>query len=84
MEKKKLLPLIYLDQDEVMMGFVSFCIESCAEKEGVSPRSMFQRMEKAGLIKNYLMGCYDTLHTESAQSVTNLVLDTLRKKEAQR
>ena len=81
-EENKLVPLVHLEQDEIIMVFVSLCIENCAEKEGVSPRSMYQRMEKVGLIKNYLINCYDTLHVESTQSVTNLVLETLKRKEA--
>lgn len=82
MEEKKIQPLINLSQDEIIMGFVALCIENCAEKEGVSPRTMYQRMNKVGLIKNYLIDCYDTLHTESTQSVTNLVLNTLKGKES--
>lgn len=70
-----------LSQDESMMGFVALCIESCAERENVAPKKMYERMERAGMIKDYLMDCYDTLHTESVQSVTNLVLSTLKRKE---
>ena len=32
---------INLSQDEIVMGFVALCIENCAEKEGVSPRTMY-------------------------------------------
>ena len=82
MEEKKIEPLVNLGQDEIVMGFVALCIENCAEKEGVPPRTMYQRLNKVGLIKNYLIDCYDTLHTESTQSVTNLVLNTLKGKES--
>ena len=59
-----------LSQDESMMGFVAFCIESCAKKGNVTPKKMYERMERAGIIKDYLMDCYDILHTEGVQSVT--------------
>ena len=81
-EKKATSQTINLSQDEIVMGFVALCIENCAEKEGVPPRTMYQRMSKVGLIQSYLIGCYDTLHTESIQSVTNLVLNTLKGKES--
>ena len=81
MEEKKLEPLVNLSYDEIVMGFVALCIENCAEKEGISPRTMYQRLEKAGLVQNYLIGCYDTLHTESIPSVNNLILRTLKRKE---
>lgn len=82
MEEKKLEPIVNLSHDEIVMGFVALCIENCAEKEGISPRTMYQRLDEAGLIHNYLIGCYDTLHTESIHSVTNLVLHTLKRKES--
>lgn len=82
MKKKIIEPLINISQDEIVMGFVALCIENCAEKEGVPPRTMYQRMDKVGLIKNYLIDCFDTLHTESTQAVANLVLNTLKRKES--
>jgi hypothetical protein len=35
-------------------------------------------MNKVGLIHDYLMACYDTLHTESRENVTADVIETLK------
>lgn len=34
-------------------------------------------MERVGLIHDYIISCYDTLHTESRENVTSDIIDTL-------
>lgn len=59
------------------MTFVSSCIESVAIALNESPSAIFRRMHKVGLIHDYLIACYDTLHTESRENVTADVIETL-------
>ena len=68
----------YPTEQERMMTFVSSCIESVALALKESPSAIFQRMNKVGLIHDYLMACYDTLHTESRENVTADVIETLK------
>lgn len=42
----------------------------------------YRRMDAAGLIHDYLIPCYDTLHTESRDNVTADVIETLQFWEA--
>lgn len=67
--------------DEIKMSFVASCIEDAADREGVSYRDMFERMEKVGLIENFIYKHYDTLHTESRRNVTTGVLEALHNWE---
>lgn len=57
--------------------FVASCIECAAEHEGVSPEEMYLRMHNVNLIEDYIIPCYDVLHTESRQNVTSDILKTL-------
>lgn len=68
----------YPTEQERMMTFVCSCIESVALALKESPSAIFQRMNKVGLIHDYLMACYDTLHTESRENVTADVIETLK------
>ena len=34
-------------------------------------------MERVGLINEYIIPCYDTLHTESRENVTDDIIETL-------
>jgi hypothetical protein len=67
----------YPTSEERMVTFVSSCIESAAIATGMKPSDMFRRMKKVGLIHDYLIACYDTLHTESRENVTADVVETL-------
>lgn len=64
-------------EEERICTFACSCIESVAERMGCKPSEMFRRMEKVGLIHNYIIPCYDTLHTESRDNVTNDIIETL-------
>lgn len=68
----------YPTEQERMMTFVSSCIESVAIALNESPSAIFRRMHKVGLIHDYLIACYDTLHTESRENVTADVIETLK------
>lgn len=57
--------------------FVCSCIESAAIQLGCKASDVYRRMAQVNLINGYLIPCYDTLHTESRQSVTDDVISTL-------
>lgn len=64
-------------EQERICTFVCSCIESAAERMGCKATEMFHRMEKVGLINEYIIPCYDTLHTESRENVTKDIIETL-------
>ncbi|MBQ9636753.1 MAG: DUF3791 domain-containing protein [Prevotella sp.] len=64
-------------EQERTLTFVCSCIESAAVSLGISSSEVFRRMNKVGLIHDYLIPCYDTLHTESRENVTRDVVETL-------
>ncbi len=64
-------------EDERISIFIASCIESAAKAIGVSPESMYLRMVKINLIKDYIIPCYNVLHSESRQHVTEDILKTI-------
>ena len=70
-----------LSEDEIRMGFVASCIESVADKLSLPYIEIFERMERVGLIDNYIYSCYDALHTESRNNLTDNLIQTLEFKE---
>lgn len=57
--------------------FVSSCIESAANQLGCKASDVYRRMENVGLVSDYLIPCYNVLHTESRSNVTADVIETL-------
>lgn len=57
--------------------FAASCVEWVAEELGCDYLEVFERMDKVGLIENYIIKCYNVLHLESRQSVTQDIVETL-------
>ncbi len=69
---------------ENRMIFASSCVESAARKRNVSTSEMYLRMKRVGLIDNFILKCYDGLHTQSREHVTEDVLGALDIWEAKK
>jgi len=62
---------------ESKMIFASSCIESAARQRGLTITEMYQRMKRVGLIDDFILKCYNGLHTQSREHVTEDVLGAL-------
>ncbi len=71
-----------LSDEEIKIGFVASCIESAAERIGCGNDEMLDRMEKVGLVDNYIYRHYEALHTESRENLTDNIIETLNRWEA--
>lgn len=47
------------------MAFVATCIEATARYLNTDYRNVYQRMERVGIIDNYIIPNYEPLHSES-------------------
>ena len=59
--------LIELSHTELILSFAASCIEGVARKLGIPYQEVFARMKRVGMIENYILPYYDTLHTESRE-----------------
>lgn len=64
-------------EEELKTTFTASCIESIADALGISASEAYRRMQRVGLIEGYIWRCYDTLHTQSREYVTEDVLEAL-------
>lgn len=74
---------IQLSDDQIIMGFVASCIEDVANRMGISHADMYIRMNAVGMIDQYIIPCYSTLHTESRETLTTSLIETLTRWEAE-
>ena len=68
----------YPTEQERIMIFVCSCVESVALALGEKPSVIYERMNNVGLIHDYIIACYYTLHTESRENVTADLVETLQ------
>lgn len=65
------------EAQERRMIFASSCVESAARQRNISSTEMYRRMKNVGLIDGFILKCYDGLHTQSREHVTEDVLGAL-------
>lgn len=59
MEKKQKKFII----DEEKLYFILFVIHAIAEKYNISPKKVYRIMANSDIIDNYIVGCYDAVHS---------------------
>lgn len=64
--------------EECVSIFIASCIETAAKATGMSPQDMYLRMERIGLISEYIIPCYEQLHSESRKNITEDILKTIQ------
>lgn len=57
--------------------FAASCVEAAARECGVAPDVMYERMSRIHLIEEYILPCYDVLHSESRKNVTADIIKTM-------
>lgn len=72
------------ERKESRMIFASSCVESAARKRNIPASKMYQRMKRVGLIDGFILKCYEGLHTQSREHVTEDVLGALDIWEAKK
>lgn len=64
-------------RSQVILTFISTCIEATSRVLGVSYRVVFDRMQRLDLINNYIYPNYETLHTESRENIANDIIECM-------
>jgi hypothetical protein len=59
------------------MIFVSSGIETVAQELHISTTEAYKRMKDIHFIDGFIISCYDALHTQSREYVTELLLYTI-------
>ena len=72
-----------LSDEQIKIGFVASCIESVAERLACQYDEMLDRMDKVGLIDNYIYKHYDALHCEERNNLTDNIIETLLRRESE-
>ena len=72
---------VYTKEEIQRMIFVSSCIESTARKLKCSTSDIYKRMKKVNLIDGYILKHYNTIHSESRETITEDIIGCLEEWE---
>ena len=73
--------IVEIPQEQVVMTFVSTCIEAMAKQMGLPYDTVFERIESVGMIDGYIVPHYDMLHTESRENLASGLIECLNNWE---
>jgi hypothetical protein len=63
------------------LEFAVFCIENVAEKLGKAGNEVYNMLtEKSDILDEYIIPCYDALHTQGKNYIVNDILDYMKEK----
>lgn len=60
--------------------FTIFCIDNVASHLGKNTTEVYHTMQDAGIIDDYIVPCYDVLHTFSKEYIVEDLVSYMRKK----
>lgn len=72
---------IVISKEQIIMAFVATCIETTARYLGTDYKDVFQRMEKLGMIDNYIIPNYEPLHSESREILAERLVECMNNWE---
>ena len=76
--------VIEISKTQIIMAFVATCIETTARWLNTSYKDVYQRMKNVGLIEQYILPHYETLHTESRENLAQGLVECLNNWEAKK
>ena len=71
----------YPTEEQLRNIFACSCVESAARRLGISPTEMYSRMKRVNLFNELIYPCYDTLHTQSRETITEDIIEALEIRE---
>lgn len=63
-----------------ILDFVTFCIGAVALELNMPRTEVYARLNKVGLIKDYISDGYDVLHTFSRSYIIDDIMDMMKRK----
>ena len=79
--QRKMEQIRIIPKEQIVMAFVATCIEATARLTGSNYHDIFQRMNRVGMIENYILPGYEALHSESREVLVDRLMECLKNWE---
>ena len=72
--------LVVIMCEKKELSFSIFMLYSRAEKWKMSPATVYKILNSTGILDNYIIKCYDVLHTQGKEYLVEDITDYVREK----
>ena len=73
--------IVEISGTQVMMTFVTTCVETTARLLNTSYKEVYQRMKRVGLIERFILPHYEMLHSESRENIADVLVECMNNWE---
>ena len=73
--------VVEIPRTQVIMTFIATCVETTARRLNTSYKDVYQRMKRVGLIEQFILPHYETLHSESRENLAGVLVECLNNWE---
>ena len=73
--------LVVIMCEKKELSFSIFMLYSLADKWKMSPAKVYKILNSTGILDNYIIKCYDVLHTQGKEYLVEDITDYVREKE---
>ncbi len=67
--------VVEISRPQVIMTFVATCVEATARFLNTSYQEVYQRMKRVDLIERFILPHYETLHSQSREKLTEIMVE---------
>lgn len=64
------------------LNFTIFCVGSVADHLKMNARDVYHKLQSTGIISDYIIPCYDVLHSFSKEYIVEDLIAYMKKKGA--
>ena len=64
------------------LDFITYCVGSLADALGKSASQVYKALRSSGVLTDYILPCYDTLHTFSKEYIVEELTEVLKERGA--
>ena len=64
------------------LDFITFCVGSLSDALHKSASQVYELLRKSGVLNDYILPCYDVLHTFSKEYLVEELTDVLKERGA--
>ncbi len=66
--------------DSNIIDFSTYCIGNLSRRLGLSAKEVYQRLKTSGILSEYIVPCYDVLHTFGKEYLMEDLIGFMKEK----
>ncbi len=80
MHSPKIFSNLAPEMNRDVLGFVTFCVGAIARTLQLPRNNVYAMLKQSGILYDYIVPCYDVLHTFGSDYIVEDITDYMRKK----